>query len=371
MQPRPRRAFLAIAFTLTGLGACAASRLAPTALAPLPARLVIGHRGASALRPEHTLASYAQAIDDGADAIEPDLVVTRDGVLVARHENELSGTTDVAAQPEFAGRRATRLIDNVRTTGWFTEDFTLAELQTLRARERLPRNRPASAAFDGQFGVPTFQAIIDLAKARSRSTGRTIALYPELKHPSHFRAIQLPLEQRLVDALHANGYRGQEAPVFIQSFEVSSLKALRKLTDVRLVQLLAARGQPEDFRLAGDGRTYASLATAAGLREVARYADGIGPEKSLVIARTAQNTLGTPGPLVTDAHTAGLQVHPYTFRPENPFLPADLRGANAASPSERGDLAAEITAFLQAGVDGFFTDDPAIGRAAVDAFNRR
>lgn len=337
-------------------------------ITPLPAKLGIGHRGASALRPEHTIESYTKAIEDGANVIEPDLVSTRDGVLVARHENEISGTTNVADKPEFAARKTTKLIDNISTTGWFTEDFTLAELQTLRAKERIPLNRPGNTAFDGQFLVPTFQAVIDLAQAKTRETGRTIAIYPETKHPSYFKSINLPLEKRLVDALDANGYRGITAPVFIQSFEVANLKEIRKLTDVRIVQLLSGSGKPEDFRLSGDSRTYADISTAAGLRDIAGYANGIGPDKSMVIPRTAQNTLGTPTALVANAHAAGLVVHPYTFRPENPFLPAELRRGNVASLTERGDLAAEITIFLRAGIDGFFTDDPALGRATLDAF---
>lgn len=384
-DPLPRRNALkrrisiiaaALALTaLTALSGCgggnSSSSLLPALdIAPLPAKLVIGHRGASALRPEHTLEAYAKAIDDGADAIEPDLVSTQDGVLVARHENEISGTTNVADKPEFAGRRATRLIDNISTTGWFTEDFTLAELQTLRAKERIPLNRPANSAFDDQFLVPTFQAVMDLAKAKTLATGRTIAIYPETKHPSYFKSINLPLEKRLVDALAANGYQGRSAPVFIQSFEVANLKEMRQLTEVRIVQLLSRSGRPEDFRLSGDPRTYADISSAAGLREVASYANGIGPEKSMVIPRTAQNNLGTPTSLVADARAAGLIVHPYTFRPENPFLPADLRRGDIASLSERGDLAAEITAYLRAGIDGFFTDDPAIGRAALDAFGK-
>ncbi|MEP6587485.1 MAG: glycerophosphodiester phosphodiesterase [Polaromonas sp.] len=352
------------------LPACAGDNAFP-ALTPLPAKLVIGHRGASALRPEHTLEAYTKAIEDGANVIEPDLVSTKDGVLVTRHENEISGTTNVASKPEFAARKTTKLIDNVSTTGWFTEDFTLAELQTLRARERIPLNRPANTAFDGQFVVPTFQAVMDLAKAKSRETGRTIAIYPETKHPSYFKSINLPLEKRLVTALDANGYSGKAAPVFIQSFEVANLKEMRKLTDVRIVQLLSGSGRPEDFRLAGDARTYADISSAAGLREIASYANGIGPEKGMVIPCNAQNKLGTPTTLVADAHAAGLVVHPYTFRPENPFLPADLRRGNVASPSERGDLAAELTLFLRAGIDGFFTDDPAIGRATLDAFTKQ
>jgi glycerophosphoryl diester phosphodiesterase len=358
---------IATTIVLATLCACGSSGDAPV-ITPLPDKLVIGHRGASALRPEHTLESYAKAIEDGANVIEPDLVSTKDGVLVARHENEISGTTNVAGKPEFAARKTTKLIDNVSTTGWFTEDFTLAELQTLRANERIPLNRPGNAAFDGQFLVPTFQAVIDLAKAKTLETGRTIAIYPETKHPSYFKSINLPLEKRLVDTLNANGYSGKTAAVFIQSFEVANLKEIRQLTDVRIVQLLSGSGKPEDFRLSGDPRTYADISSAAGLRQVASYANGIGPDKAMVIPRTAQNNLGTPTTLVADAHAAGLIVHPYTFRPENPFLPAELRKGNAASPTERGDLAAEITAFLRAGIDGFFTDDPAIGRAALDAF---
>lgn len=338
---------------------------------PLPGTLVIGHRGASALRPEHTLQAYAKAIDDGADAIEPDLVITRDGVLVARHENQISSTTNVASKPEFAARRTTRLIGNVVTTGWFTEDFTLAELQTLRARERIPLNRPANIAYNDQFTVPTFQDVIDLARARTRETGRTIAIYPETKHPAYFRSINLPLEKRLADALAANGYSGKAAPVFIQSFDVASLQALRQLTEVRIVQLLSRSVTSEDRLQAGSARSYAAVSSAAGLREVARHADGIGPDKSMVIPRNAQNQLGTPTSLVDDAHAAGLFVHPYTFRPENPFLPANLRRGDSASPSEHGDLAAEISAFLHTGIDGFFTDDPATGRAALAAFTKR
>jgi glycerophosphoryl diester phosphodiesterase len=355
------------------------SSLAPTvgycdstpAAVPLPARLVIAHRGASALRPEHTLEAYAKAIEDGADAIEPDLVITKDGVLVARHENEISGTTDVAGKPEFASRKTTKMIDNVPITGWFTEDFTLAELKTLGVTERIPANRPANTSFNGQFRIPTLQEIIDLAKRKAAETRRTIAIYPETKHPSYFKAINLPLEKRLVDILHANGYRGKQAQVFIQSFEVANLKELRALTDLPLIQLMSASGQPEDFRLSGDKRSYADIASAAGLLEVATYANGIGPAKELVIPRDRQKNLGSPTSLVRNAHAAKLLVHPYTFRPENPFLPANLRRGDAESRSERGDAAAEITAFLQAGIDGFFTDDPAVGREVMDAFLKR
>ena len=347
------------------LSACGGGTADPL---PLPERLVIGHRGASAYRPEHTLAAYALAIEQGADVIEPDLVATKDGVLVARHENEISGTTDVADHPEFATRRKTVSIDGVNTTGWFTEDFTLAELKTLRAKERIPANRPANTAFDGRFEIPTLDEIIALAQAQTILTGRTIAIYPETKHPSHFQAIGLPLEKRMVDALHAAGYRGKKAPVFIQSFEVANLKAMRAMTDLPIVQLISGGGRPDDFRRAGDARTYADLRTPAGLKEIATYANGIGPSKELIIPRDAAGRLGTPTALVGDAHAVGLVLHPYTFRPENPFLPTDLRRGNVASPSERGDLDAEITAFLKAGVDGVFTDDPLTGRVARDRF---
>lgn len=339
--------------------------------AHLPEKLVIGHRGASALRPEHTLAAYAKAIEDGADVIEPDLVMTKDGILVARHENEISGTTDVADRPEFAARKTSRLIDNVMTTGWFTEDFTLAELKTLRAKERIPLNRPDNTRFDGQFPIPTLQEVIDLAQTRSKETGRTIAIYPETKHPSYFKSINLPMERKLVDLLHANGYRGKKAPVFIQSFEVANLKEIRSMTDLPIVQLLSSSGRPEDFRLSGDSRTYANIASATGLLEVATYADGIGPSKDMVIPRDSNNNLGQPTTLVRDAHAAKLIVHPYTFRPENPFLPANMRSGDPSSPSQRGDMVAELKAFLATGIDGFFTDDPAVGRIALDAFSKK
>ena len=363
-----RRSSAAIMLAIGFLAGCGGGSDAPP---PLPAKIVIGHRGASAERPEHTIAAYTRAIEAGANVIEPDLVPTKDGVLVARHENEISGTTNVADKPEFASRKTTKTIDNVRYTGWFTEDFTLAELKTLRAKERIPANRPANTQYDGQFEIPTLQEVIDLARERSKSSGRLIGIYPETKHPSYFKAIGLPLEKRLIEQLHSNGYRGKTAPVFIQSFEVANLKEMRGMTDLPIVQLLSASGQPEDFRLAGSSRTYADIASAAGLREVAQYANGVGPAKDMIIPRDANNNLGIPTMLVRDAHAAGLVLHPYTFRPENPFLPASMRKDNPASPTTRGDLAAEITAFLQAGVDGVFTDDPAVGRAALDAFLKK
>ncbi len=286
--------------------------------------LVIGHRGASAYRPEHTLASYQLAIDMGADYIEPDLVSTKDGVLVARHENEISGTTDVAAHPEFAARRTTKTIDGTAITGWFTEDFTLAELKTLRAKERIPEFRPQNVVFDGLYQVPTLQEVIDLAKREK------VGIYPETKHPTYFDSIKLSLEEPLVRTLRANGLDRRDADVFVQSFEVSNLQELSRQLKVPLVQLTSASGRPYDFTAKGDPRTYADLTTPSGLKWVARYADGLGPDKAQIVPRDAQNRLLAPTTLVRDAHRAGLQVHPYTFRPENNFLAADHREGNPA-----------------------------------------
>jgi glycerophosphoryl diester phosphodiesterase len=316
--------------------------------------LVIGHRGASGYRPEHTLASYRLAIEMGADYVEPDLVSTKDRVLVARHENEIGGTTDVADHPEFAARRTTKTIDGLQVTGWFTEDFTLAELKTLRARERLPDVRPANTAFDGLYQVPTLQEVIDLARRAG------VGIYPETKHPTYFDSIGLSLEEPLVATLDANGYRGRNAPVFVQSFEVANLKELNRKTRVPLVQLLDATGRPYDFVASGDPRTYADLATAEGLAEIATYADGVGPNKDLIVPRDSAGNLLEPTSLVRDAHRAGLVVHPWTFRRENSFLPLDFRQGNPASPEflrAPGDLPAELRLFFRLGVDGVFSDN--------------
>jgi glycerophosphoryl diester phosphodiesterase len=335
------------------------------------APLVIAHRGASGHRPEHTLEAYTLAIEEGADFVEPDLVATRDGVLVARHENEIGGTTDVGARPEFASRRTTKTVDGAQVTGWFTEDFTLAEIKTLRARERLPQLR--GTGYDGRFEVPTLQEVIELVAAmnqRLRLQGRRrVGLYPETKHPSYFDGIGLSLEEPLVQALHAAGLRRPEDPVFIQSFEVGNLKALSRLTRLRLVQLLDERGAPYDLARSGDPRTYVDLATPAGLREIAGYAHGIGPHKGLVVPRDAQGDLLPPTRLVRDAHRAGLVVHAWTFRAENTFLPRSHR--IGAGPGEVGDLLGEVGAFLRAGLDGIFTDHPGIGRAARDRHRGR
>jgi glycerophosphoryl diester phosphodiesterase len=323
--------------------------------------IVIAHRGASGYRPEHTLEAYRLAIEMGADFIEPDLVSTRDGVLVVRHENEIGGTTDVAAHPEFAARRTTKTVDGKSVTGWFTEDFTLAELRTLRARERLPQLRPESAAYDGRFGIATLDEVIALAREESAARGRTIGIYPETKHPSYFDSIGLPLEPGLLEALLRAGWTDAASPVFIQSFETENLRMLRGRTGVRLVLLMEDTGAPYDLVRRADPRTYDDLATPAGLAEIATYADAIGPGKARVIPRGADGRLGAPTSLVADAHAAGLLVHPWTFRAENYFLPAGLQSgdpADAAFPRRHGDLRAEVAAFLAAGVDGVFADYP-------------
>lgn len=322
---------------------------------PLHPPIVIAHRGASGARPEHTLAAYDLAIDQGADFIEPDLVPTRDDVLVARHENEISGTTDVAAHPEFAARRATKTIDCERVTGWFTEDFTLAELKTLRARERLPQLRPVNAAYDGRFEVPTLAEIIALAKRQTKETGRTIGIYPETKHPTYFARIGHPTDARLVAQLRAAGWDSADAPVFIQSFEVANLRRLRTMTKVRLIQLLDATGGPADRAEA----SYATMMSPAGLKRIATYAWGIGPNKA-----SLWNGI-TPSNLVHDAHAVGLGLHPWTYRAENYFLPDRFK--RGGDPAAHGDLAGEIASAIALGIDGFFTDYPATGVAALKA----
>lgn len=378
----------AVVVTLAGLSVAvlAACGGSSTELQPWPpATAVIAHRGASALRPEHTLAAYQKAIDDGADIIEPDLVSTKDGVLVARHENAIAilnadgsvkeATTNVADRPEFQGRLRTKAIDGTSIRGWFTEDFTLAELKTLRARERIPAVRPGNVAYNDQFEIPTLREVIDLAKAQSAAKGRTIGIIPETKHPSYFQSIGLPLEPALLSILEKNGWNHREAPVIVQSFEVANLKAIAQKSTVRLVQLINSSGRPWDFVLEGPAntRTYADLATAQGLKEIASYAYAVGPYKEWVMPQTrnAQGVatgLGQPTAFVRDAHAVGLKVTIWTLRPENAFLPASLQGAPAADLTSRGNSVAEIRAYLDTGIDGFFSDDSAVGRQAVQGW---
>jgi glycerophosphoryl diester phosphodiesterase len=319
---------------------------------------VIGHRGSSGTRPEHTLASYEQAILACADFIEPDLVPTKDGVLVARHENEISGTTDVSTRAEFAARRTTRTIDGVAMTGWFTEDFTLAELKTLRAVERIPGVRPRNATYNGLYAVPTLDEVLDLARHSRTCDGDRVGVYPETKHPTYFDGIGLSQEEPLLATLEANGI-DEDYPVYLQSFETTNLQELDTRTDIPLVQLTGCSGRPYDLVVAGDPRTYQDLVSRAGLEQVAGYADGLGACKDQLIPRDASGRLLTPTAVIGDAHDAGLVVHPYTFRVENQFLPTQFR--SSADPTAPGDLAGELAAFLRAGIDGFFTDNPDVG----------
>ena len=317
--------------------------------------LVIAHRGASGYRPKHTLASYELAIRMGADFIEPDLCITRDGVLIARHENELTRTTDVAERPEFRDRSTQKSVDGVALEGWFAEDFTLAELKTLRAKERIPEVRPRNTLYDGRFEIATFQEVIDLRKRLTKELRRDIGIYPETKHPTYFQDIGLPLEPKLVDALNRNGLNRRDAKVFVQSFEVANLKVLNKSLRVPIVQLINATGAPYDFTKAGDKRTYDDLVKPAGLKEVATYADGIGPSKDRIIPRDAAGFLAAPTTLVKDAHAVRLVVHPFTFRNENTFLPADYR--SSTDPAAYGRAFDEYAKFFATGIDGLFSDN--------------
>lgn len=339
----------------------------------LPKILVIGHRGASALRPEHTLASYQKAIDDGADFIEPDLVSTKDGVLVTRHENEIGGTTNVSTLTQFADRKKTKNIDGKDLTGWFTEDFTLSELQQLKARERIPEFRPANTAYNDLYPVPTLEQVIELAEANYKKTGKIIGLYIETKHPTYFKNHNLAMEDSLLKTLAKYKYTRDIAPVYLQSFEVSNLKYLKDQLDLhktikhaQIIQLYDAKtSQPADFVESGEIKTYADLATTQGLKDVAKYANGVGPSKGYILNFNDNGSVQTTS-FISDAHAAGLKVHPYTFRPENNFLPTPLK-CSQDKPAERCPTGAlkEFEAYFKAGVDGVFTDDPALGREAV------
>ncbi|MFC8174793.1 glycerophosphodiester phosphodiesterase [Streptomyces sp. NPDC057325] len=323
----------------------------------LPVPTVVGHRGASGYRPEHTLGSYRLALDLGAHVIEQDLVPTRDGHLVCRHENDITGTTDVADHPEFASRRTTRTVDGTALTGWFTEDFTLAELKTLRAKERIPANRQENTLYDGRWTVPTFEEVLRWADEEGRRRGREVWLYVETKHPSYFRSLGLGLEERLARLLRRYGRHRAHSPVILQSFEPSSIQRLAKLVDAPGVVLLSGAGtRPWDFTEAGDPRTVADLITPEGLRWISSYAKGIGPTLDLVIPRDASGRLGTPTTLVRDAHAAGLVLHPYTHRNENAFLPAEFR--RGTDPNAYGDSFGALRKYLETGIDGIFSDNP-------------
>lgn len=368
--------WVSLLFTTVTLVAATALTVPASAAAPghpdkgrdHTAPLVIGHRGAAGYRPEHTLASYELAARMGADYIEPDLVSTKDHVLIVRHENNIDGTTNVADHPEFAGRKTTKIIDGRSVTGWFTEDFTLSEIKTLRAKERLPELRQHNTLYDGLFQVPTFVEVLQLRSRLSRELHREIGIYPETKHPTYFRSLGLDLEAPLVHALKRAGLTKPSSPVFIQSFELTNLIDLRTEFRVktRLVLLTSATGGPFDLTSTGDRRTYADLTSPAGLAQLAKTVNGIGPDKTQVIPRDAVGNLGTPTTLVKDAHRVGLLVHPYTFRAENQFLPADYR--RGSNPADYGRILDEITAYLNTGIDGFFTDQADIGVLARNTF---
>ncbi|MDM9380595.1 glycerophosphodiester phosphodiesterase [Chlorogloeopsis sp. ULAP01] len=310
--------------------------------------IVIAHRGASGYRPEHTLAAYELAIEMGADFIEPDLVITKDGILIARHENEISETTDVAVRPEFLSRKALKIIDGEAKIGWFTEDFTLAEIKTIRAKERIPQLRPQNTKFDGILEIPTLQEVIDLVKRKSIETGRIIGIYPETKHPTYFQLIGLSLEDILIETLQANGYEGNNAPIFIQSFEVTNLKYLSTKTDLPLVQLLNLNAKPYDFIVNSDTQTYIDLVKIEELKKISSYAQAIGIHKNLLVPRDDNGKLLSPTSLVSDAHAANLLIHAWTFRNEDCFLPQDLQG----NPQGEYEL------FFNLGIDGVFSDYP-------------
>ncbi|MEU9010195.1 glycerophosphodiester phosphodiesterase [Streptomyces sp. NPDC048479] len=333
----------------------------------LPSPTVIAHRGASGYRPEHTLGSYQLALDMGAHVIEQDLVPTKDGHLVCRHENDITGTTDVAAHPEFASRKTTRSIDGVSLTGWFTEDFTLAELKTLRAKERIPANRQENTLYDGRWAIPTFEEVLRWAEKEGHRRGRPVWLHVETKHPTYFRGLGLGLEERLARLLRRYGRDRRNSPVFLQSFEPSSIQRLAGLVDSpRVVLLSAANTRPWDFVQAGDPRTVADLVKPEGLKWIASYAQGIGPTLDLIIPKDANGKLGTQTTLVRDAHAEGLILHPYTMRNENTFLPADFR--RGTDPNAYGDAFGAFKVYFETGIDGIFTDNSDTGLLAAADF---
>ncbi|WP_282685718.1 MULTISPECIES: glycerophosphodiester phosphodiesterase [unclassified Streptomyces] len=339
-------------------------------LRDLPVPTVIGHRGASGYRPEHTLGSYQLALDLGAHIVEQDLVPTKDGHLVCRHENDITGTTDVADHPEFAGRRTTKSIDGVSYTGWFTEDFTLAELKTLRATERIPGNRPDNTLYNGRWTVPTFEEVLRWAEKEGRKRGAPVWLYVETKHPTYFRKLGLGLEEPLARLLRRYGRDRKNSPLILQSFEPGSIQRLARLVDTpRIVLLSGPTTRPWDFVESGDPRTVADLVKPAGLKWLASFAQGIGPTLDLVIPKDASGRLTTPTTLVRDAHAKGLLLHPYTLRNENSFLPADFR--RGTDPNAYGDVFGACAAYFATGIDGIFADHPDTALLAAADHARR
>ena len=364
-----RRTAVAVLTGAALLGAAVGAHAATTSAEHHPsahAPIVFGHRGAAGYRPEHTASGYRLAAQLGADFLEPDLVPTKDGYLVDRHEPEISQTTDVAAHPEFASLKTTKIVDGVTTTGWFTTDFTLAQLETLRAVERIPAVRQHNTLYNGVDRIPTLQDDIRQFEALAKEYHRTIGIVPEIKHSTFFRSVGLPMEARVLRVLHQYGLDGKhpKLPTVIQSFEVGNLRYLHRVTRIPLLQLTSATGAPADFVASGDPRTYADITSAAGLKQVAKYATFLGPDKNQIVPRTASNALGTPTTLIRDAHRAGLLVAPYTFRNENSFLPTDYQ--RGTDPADYGDALAEYRLFYSLGVDGVFSDDSDTAITAAD-----
>ncbi|WP_405655128.1 glycerophosphodiester phosphodiesterase [Streptomyces sp. RK9] len=334
----------------------------------LPVPTVVAHRGTSGYRPEHTIGSYQLALDMGAHVIEQDVVPTKDGHLVCRHENDITGTTDVAAHPEFAGRKTTKSVDGVSLTGWFTEDFTLAELKTLRAKERIPGTRQRNTLYDGRWDVPTLEEVFRWAEKEGRKRGERVWLHIETKHPTYFRKLGLGLEEPLAKLLRRYNRHRRNSPNFLQSFEPSSIQRLRKLVDAPGVVLLStAASRPWDFVEAGDPRTVADLIKPEGLKWISSYAKGIGPTLDLIIPKGPDGRLLEPTTLVRDAHAEDLVLHPYTMRNENTFLPADFK--KGTDPNAYGDAFGAFKRYFATGIDGIFSDNPDTALLAAADFN--
>jgi len=336
----------------------------------LPVPTVIGHRGASGYRPEHTLGSYQLALDMGAHVIEQDLVPTKDGHLVCRHENDITATTDVSEHPEFASRRTTKKVDGVPLTGWFTEDFTLAELKTLRAKERIPGTRQENTLYDGRWEIPTFEEVLRWADREGRRRGEPVWLYVETKHPTYFRGLGLGLEEPLAKLLRRHNRHRAHSPLILQSFEPGSIQRLARLVSTPRVVLLSGAGErPWDFVTSGDPRTVADLVKPEGLKWMASFAQGIGPTLDLIIPKDASGRLTEPTSLVKDAHAQGLVLHPYTMRNENTFLPADFR--RGTDPAAYGDAFGALRTYFGTGIDGIFSDNPDTALLAAADFAGR
>lgn len=359
-----RREFIGL-ISLFGLGGCVSFESKESA-GKMQKPIIIAHRGASGYRPEHTLASYELAIAQNCDFIEPDLVITKDGHLICRHENNITETTNVAQFEEFAARKATKTIDGEIHNGWFCEDFTLAEIKKLRAIERLPKLRPQNTKYDGQFEIPTFEEVLELRASKSKQIGREIGIYPETKHPGYFKTQNLEFDDALLAALTKHNLNSKDAPVFIQSFETENLKNLAKKTKVKLIQLMSLHGGPWNSQNGAD-IDYQEMAKPQGLLEIAKYAFGIGPEKTMILARdTSNHSMPSPTQLVNDAHKFGLKLHPWTFRAENYFLPNEFH-AGGGSPIAHGNLKGEIELFVKIGIDGLFCDFPDIAYEAINS----